>query len=690
MGASLTYIYLVGGSTGAGSFNNAAFAMEGSAWGAFNSSTESNMCDWVADYAKGATTIQIANCGITTPAVGSLSDLHVGSLMILDQVDQIADNGTAWNCAVNYTCANSGTGGFIRGDGTCVSGYSSCYRSQAQGVVVTSITTTGGSCTSSSPCVGITPGLYMPTWTGTQLPQAWFGSYIQKNGLENMTIDATNTTGLGLITDMAACYKCWISGLRTIDAPRDHVQMQTDFHSVVKDNYFYASQSGGTTSYSVELEYAWDNLIQNNICQQVTDSCPGMDATTEGNVSAYNFGINNIYTASSGYMQASFYHHAGGDALNLAEGNIGTGINEDAIHGTHLFDTDFRNYYIGQQAAGCNGLGCGSDSIPVIISAGARYANLVGNVLGQPGFQTYYTCNATSTAPCIHTDVSIYALGYTGNGGRADLIFPRTGFCPDVACVTPGNFDGLVGPYLMRWGNYDTVNAAVQWNSAEVPTALASYSNAVPASHTLPSSFYLSSKPSWWGTLPYPAIGPDVTSGNLGLISGGTYDAYSVGAIGTSTSTNGGGSFTAHTVGGFANENPAMRCALEVMGMPVDGTGNVLSFNAGTCYYGVAPIPTVPTGILPLTLTINVPVIVVPPPTMIPVTIPGATVGVPYSQQISATGCGVLGNLVCKCSVSSGVLPPGLTLTPSCMLSGTIPVAAYNTSTTVKFSIQAQ
>src|ERR1019366_7755176 len=62
-------------------------------------------------------------------------------------------------------------------------------------------------------------------------------------------------------------------------------------------------------------------------------------------------------------------------------------------------------------------------------------------------------------------------------------------------------------------------------------------------------------------TVPRP--GPDVTSGNLGLISGGTYDVYGVGAIGTSTSTNGGGTFTANVMAGHANENPAMRCALE-------------------------------------------------------------------------------------------------------------------------------
>src|ERR1017187_571357 len=596
-GANSTFIYLVGSSVGVGN-SNSAVAVSGSGAGPI---AEQNVCDWIANYSKGTTTIQLANCGSTTPAKGSVSNLAVGTLLVLDQVDQIADNGTTWNCAVNYACANSGTGGIIRGDGTCVSGYSSCYRSQAQGVLVTSITTTGGSCTSSSPCVGITPGLYMPTWTGTQLPQAWFGTrFVIGDAIENMSIDATNTAGLGEIIEVEDCYGCWVSGVRTIASPRDHVLLYMTWHSVVKDNYFYKSLTAGAGSYSIEMDYTWDSLVQNNICQQVTDSCPGMDSATEGNVSAYNFGINNIFTLSNGWEQASFYHHDSGDALNLAEGNIGTGMNADAIHGTHLFDTDFRNYYIGQQAAGCNGSGCGSQATPVILSAGARYFNLVGNVLGQPGYHTAYQCVATSTASCGASAYNdIYNLGYTGNGGQADTATPRTGFCNNLACATPGNFDGLVGPYLMRWGNYDVVNAAPQWNSAEVPSTLASYSNSVPTSHALPPSFYLSSKPAWWGTTAWPAIGPDVTTGNIGNCTTGTNLTYGIRALATAATQCGGGSFTPSVVGGHANANPAMNCALNVMGMHPDGTGSVLSFNASACYGngGSATLPQAPTSV---------------------------------------------------------------------------------------------
>jgi hypothetical protein len=46
-----------------------------------------------------------------------------------------------------------------------------------------------------------------------------------------------------------------------------------------------------------------------------------------------------------------------------------------------------------------------------------------------------------------------------------------------------------------------------------VPSGLNYLGNPVPATHKLPASFYLPGKPSWWGAVPWPAIGPDVTGG---------------------------------------------------------------------------------------------------------------------------------------------------------------------------------
>jgi hypothetical protein len=109
----------------------------------------------------------------------------------------------------------------------------------------------------------------------------------------------------------------------------------------------------------------------------------------------------------------------------------------------------------------------------------------------------------------------------------------------------------------MRWGNYDTLNAAVRFVPAEVPSALsgaqAAYSAPVP-SQVLPASMYLSGKPGWWpSSKVWPPIGPDVTGGNI------------------------------PNVGGHAYTIPSQDC-YTAMGGPADGTGSVLSFNAANCF----------------------------------------------------------------------------------------------------------
>ena len=361
------------------------------------------------------------------------------------------------------------------------------------------------------------------------------------------------------------------------------------WHSTVKNSYFYQSQSHSAVSYSVELEYAWDNLVENNICQQVTDSCPNTDDETEGNVSDYNFAIDSVYT-SPGWFQASFYDHASGDPFNLLEGNIGTGYTADDIHGTHAFDTLFRNRLPGWQLD-CYGSSCGSQTVPIQLYAGVRYFNVIGNVLGQASYHNNYACVSTSTSPCAAANTSIYTLGFTGNGGTVGTAYS---YCTSPSCSSYSYYDPQVGSYIFRWGNYDTVTAANRFcgnssspgwsttcaNTSEVPTGLASYSNSVPASTTLPASFYYSSKPSWWTSgLAWPPIGPDVSGGTLGRCSGGSY----AGVLATSGSQCTGGTLVTDAAA-EANANPAMYCYLNVMGGPPDGSGPVLAFNPSECY----------------------------------------------------------------------------------------------------------
>jgi hypothetical protein len=576
-GANSTFLVFYGAS---GCALNSDLCMDG---GNTSASGPTNVCNWTSGYSPGTTTVTLANCGMTPPGVGSLSNLKVGSILILDQLDETNDTGNIWNCSTNNVCANSGQGGFARSDGTCNG--TTCNRSQEQAVTVTAI---NGS------QVSISPGLYMPNWRSSQLPQAWYANTIvNQDGVENLSIDGSNAQGAHTI-ELFNCYQCWVKSVRALYASRSQVILQDDFGAVVRDSYFYQSQSHSAVSYGVEVDDTSNSLVENNICQQVTDSCPNTDGGSTGNVFDYNFAIDSVYT-SPGWFQASFYDHAAGNPLNLWEGDMGTGVTADDIHGTHTFLTYFRDYLPGQQAGGCDGSPCNMQTIPFDLYAGARYFNLIGNVLGQPGYHTAYQCIANSTAPCLpNGSTTIFVLGYSGNGGEVSTGYS---YCTSPSCTSTSYYDPQVGSYLFRWGNWDVVTNAVRWcgnssdpgwtticgSKSEVPTGLAQYANAVPGSTTLPASFYYSSKPPWWTSAPWPLIGPDVSGGNVGICSGGTY----AGSAATSSSQCTGGTLGA-AFNGEVNANPAMTCFLNVMGGPPDGSGGVLSFDASTCYPSVA------------------------------------------------------------------------------------------------------
>jgi hypothetical protein len=62
---------------------------------------------------------------------------------------------------------------------------------------------------------------------------------------------------------------------------------------------------------------------------------------------------------------------------------------------------------------------------------------------------------------------------------------------------------GSVSGTFIRHGNFDYVTGSTKWETT-IPGGNAS-------NHTLPASLYLAEKPSWWGTSPWPWVGPDLT-----------------------------------------------------------------------------------------------------------------------------------------------------------------------------------
>ena len=86
------------------------------------------------------------------------------------------------------------------------------------------------------------------------------------------------------------------------------------------------------------------------------------------------------------------------------------------------------------------------------------------------------------------------------------------------------------------------------------------------------------------------------------MCTGGTYQW----SLALSASQCSGGTFSASADGGYGSSNPAMRCYLNQMSGPPDGTGGMLSFNRTSCYSAdsssSSQIPAPPTN---LTVTVQ-------------------------------------------------------------------------------------
>jgi hypothetical protein len=470
--------------------------------------------DWTAGYAKGTTVITLS----------STTGLAVGNTLILDQADDSFDSGGIYVCSTRGTCVSQGSSAGRK------------HRGQQQTVVAQAIDGNN---------VTISPALYMPNWRSGQNPGAWWANNVAKlDGIENLTVESRVALGSGggsIV--MFNALRCWIRGVRSLMPNNSgmlqaHVRMCETAQSVVRDCYFYGSDHG-QQSYGIEIFEGSDNLLENNLFQHIT-AATVINGPDAGSVIAYNYAIDDNYTGNRGqapqWVQPMHVWHEVGEAMELYEGNQGLGFQADNIHGTHNLGTYFRNHYFGDIF---NNPPKTDNTEIMHLWRYSRFFNMIGNVVGRVGYYDTY------------------------EGTRATSEFNVAGK-PDNAITAPN--DTVTATSLMRWGNYDTVSGAARFVDAEVPTNDPTLPNAVPASRTLPVSFYLSGQsPAWWktpwGTPAWPPIGPDVTGGD---IPGYSSHAYRI---------------------------PARLC-YENAGIDSSyGDLNVRVFNAETCYGTLAPPP---------------------------------------------------------------------------------------------------
>ena len=429
------------------------------------------MTTWTGGYAIGTTQL----------TVGSTAGMSTSSLLFLDQLDDTSDGypakGDIAICGTSpsFCLTTNGDEFFSR---TSVGNAGN--RGQQEQQIITQIV--------DGTHINISPGIRLPNWRSSQRPAAFTGkSFATLNGIESMSLN-NQLGGINSNIMMSGCIQCWAKGVRVLNASsRNHVWLYQCNHCEVRDSYFYGSANGaGSTSYGIEFAQTDGCKVENNIFQHETLPI-NVNGSDVGSVIAHNFSIDDNYTAGGAgndWMQPTVTLHQAGIAMLLVEGNSGLGMNADDVHGSHHFITEFRNHWYGDI---WNNPVKASNTTLIHLEAWTRFSNILGNVLGRSGYYTTYSVDQNTN------DKAIITTGDPDNSPTKDARVKATG---------------------MFWGNYDTVTAATRWNASEVPSGITNFANPVPGNQNLPASFYLSSKPSFFGTTPYPAVGPDVTGGN--------------------------------------------------------------------------------------------------------------------------------------------------------------------------------
>ncbi|MGB9234316.1 MAG: glycosyl hydrolase family 28-related protein [Terriglobales bacterium] len=476
-----------------------------------------------------ASTVNItsgAKGGSTSLVVSSASGMSVGGYLEVVEANQswVSSKGGEGNC----TWCDSWNGAKSRG----------------QIVQITSLSGT---------TVGISPALYSDY---ANTPQAvYFTMGTQYAGIEEFQIYQNNTGYFDAI-HFSGCAYCWAKGVEVNYADGDFVEVHWSSHVEIRDSYFSNAfaHSPGQTDAAIELlNKTSDTLVENNIVERC-HVCVFLSRGAAGNVVSYNYMEGEYDASATNFLESGIGAHGAHPQFNLIEGNVVPKMDFDEIWGSSSHWTLFRNWATGatQACTPLNGRGtvdCSKgwwpfqDDAAILMDHLSVYSNIVGNVIGsaaQNGLLAYGSPTSHTAMVAFPTNRSYDSTNYNLSFGYGEASDDGSGNGCDGSSNPPCHSQAASQTAFMH-GDYTNADGNVLWASG--------------VTHSLPSSFYLSSQPSWWGSLPFPAIGPDVTG-----------------------STGAGGHAT------LGASNPAQNCYINVMGGSEGGAGSPLTFSADKCY----------------------------------------------------------------------------------------------------------
>lgn len=435
-------------------------------FGPNDSSWDHTMTDPYTTISSGATK------GSTSIVVASATGISVGTCLLIDMIDN------------DVTVSTTGNGGYC---GCCGVRHGQ-QRHRSQVCLVTNVS-------------GTTITLDQPLFIDyPDSPEAVrFSAQCTMAGLEDLQLYIPAITNdYDQNFHMESCTYCWVKNIESNYSAGDHGWVNISYRCEIRDSYFHDGFTHGPGSSDDTIQFqcgSTSHLVENNIFRRLHVGIMILMGGG-GHVIGYNFFEGNYSDSSPDFLVLpTICYHGGSPTFCLMEGNIAPVHNADGVWGTAQYGTNLRNFYTGQQwswppysTRGAEDYGEAVRQVYynscVNLAGWARqtYFNFVGNVLGTqamgPGSDPEFRTVAPTTRDSTEQGY-VWTLGYAGGNDDGD---------------DPNDNDSPLTT-LLDHGNWDIVNNAQTWDAGI-------------ADHDIPDSFYLPSKPSWFGFMAFPPIDP--------------------------------------------------------------------------------------------------------------------------------------------------------------------------------------
>jgi hypothetical protein len=297
-------------------------------------------------------------------------------------------------------------------------------------------------------------------------------SMIRRAGVEDLSLTQAQPVN-DFIIEMDGAQYSWLRNVEVTGMKRRGLWHIDSLQNEIRDSSFHDAVAGfgRDRGYGLQLDLqSTANLVENNLFYVLDGGGIMTSGGAVGNVLGYNYLPDIRFDDPWWLIGGPSMNHSAHPSMNLWEGNIGPQISGDFIHGSSSHQTFFRSQSLGWKEATAT-----ANNNAIDFQHKNTFMSVLGCVLGTPGQSDTY--EAAFPAPASSELKAIWRLGYGGPNGAGD---------PNVKTT------------LLRHGNWDSVSNATVWDPAI-------------ANHQLPASLYKTAKPAWWGNLPWPPIGPDLT-----------------------------------------------------------------------------------------------------------------------------------------------------------------------------------